>query len=69
MKLPRRKFLQSDRGRRRAAGHLTRCFGASLSVASGARRRFVGFAPGSAPDIVARLTGPRGYRIALANRS
>ena len=55
MKLPRRQFSASGRGRCRAAGCLARRLSASLSVAAGAYRRR--FPAGGSSDIVARLIG------------
>ena len=56
MKLPRRQFLASGRGRCRAAGCVAHRAGANLSVAAGAHRSLA-LPPGGATDIVARLIG------------
>ena len=57
MKLPRRTFLASGRGRCRAAGRVALRLGASLSDAAGAHRSSA-IPPGGAADITARLIGP-----------
>ena len=56
MKLPRRKFSASGRGRCRAAGRVAHRVGASLSGAAGAHRSSA-LLPAAAADIVARLIG------------
>ena len=56
MKLPRRRFSASGRGRCRAAGRLARSRGRK-PIRRGRCASIVGFAAGGAPDIVARLMG------------
>ncbi len=56
MKLPRRTFSASGRGRRRAPGRIADRKGANLSDAAGAHNRRL-FAPAGATDITARLMG------------